>query len=514
MFVFLTSADTEIQGLSAAVHRLPDSFAPVQARNVSELASTHALAKFIDDELLSTRAVILRVLGGRPYFAEGYERLSQECRSRGIAFFALPGEQTLDLELTALCHAPLPLVTQVLEYFTQGGVPNLVNLLRCLSDNVLLTGLGYDPPTPLPRDGLYHPALPEGLSFETWQTRFQKPGRPTVGILFYRAHWMAGNLAPIDALIERVDALGGNPLAIFCYSLKDDPDQADGSAAVFREFLIDEEGKARVHVVVSTLSFTVARLGEDTHVEASGPVVDLLERLDVPVLQSVLCTASEADWQASTAGLTPRDTAMNVVLPEFDGRIHTVAISFKEESGFDDRLGTEIRAYVPKPDRVDMCVRLALRHARLRTVPNHEKRVAILFGNYPTKNARIGNGVGLDTPASVMNLLRAFAEAGYHVEDVPADGDDLMHRLIDNCTNDEEFLTDSQLRGAVGHIDRQSYDAWFSALPESARQAMIAQWGEPLGEVGRIDGTLAIPGLLFGNVFVGISAMNRQRAIR
>ena len=153
--------------------------------------------------------MIVRVLGGRPYFAEGFERLSRECRARGIAFFALPGEQALDPELTALCHAPLPLVTQVLEYFTHGGVPNLVNLLRCLSDNLLLTGHGYDPPAPLPRDGLYHPDAPDDLTLETWQARFARPDRPTIGLLFYRAHWMAQNLAPIDALVRQVEDLGG-----------------------------------------------------------------------------------------------------------------------------------------------------------------------------------------------------------------------------------------------------------------------------------------------------------------
>ena len=178
--------------------------------------------------------------------------------------------------------------------------------------------------------------------------------------------------------------------------------------AVFRQFLIDEQGRARVDVLISTLSFTVAHLSEGTHIEASGAVVDLLERLDVPVLQAVLCTSSSAEWEASSAGLTPRDTAMNVVLPEFDGRINTVAISFKEEGQFDDRLGTAIKAYVPRADRVDFVARLALNFARLRRTPNAEKRVAILFGNYPTKNARIGNGVGLDTPASVINLLRAL----------------------------------------------------------------------------------------------------------
>jgi cobaltochelatase CobN len=504
LFVILTTADTEIQALAAAVRRLPDDFEAVHARNANELLSAGALERFVTDELPRARAVIVRVLGGRPYFAEGFERLSRECRARGLAFIALPGEQALDPELTALCHAPLPLVTQVLEYFTHGGVPNLVNLLRCLSDNLLLSGYGYDPPTALPRDGLFHPDAPEGLTLATWQARFARADRPTIGLIFYRAHWMAQNLAPIDALVRRLEDLGANALPIFCYSLKDDPDQEGGVPAVFREFLTDAQGSARVDVLISTLSFTVANLSEGTHTEASGAVVDLLERLDVPVLQAVLCTSSSADWEASTAGLTPRDTAMNVVLPEFDGRLNTVAISFKEEGLYDERLGTAIRSYVPKPDRVDYVARLALHFARLRRTPNAAKRVAILFGNYPTKNARIGNGVGLDTPASVMNLLRALRDAGYTVGDLPLDGDALMHQLIDRCTNDEEFLTDDQLRDAVGHVSLATYDRWFNALPAPSRRAMLQQWGVPLGDVGRIDDRLAIPGVIFGNVFVGI----------
>jgi cobaltochelatase CobN len=514
VFRILTTADTEILALAAAVRRLPEGFATVRASNANDLLVPGALDRFVADELMGCRALVARVLGGRAYFAEGFERLSRECKARGIPFVALPGEQGLDPELTALCHAPLPLVTQVFEYFTQGGVPNLINLLRCLSDNLLLTGLGYDPPIPLPRDGLYHPDAPDEAirdrsAFDRWSLAHlahddSEVAPPIVGILFYRAHWMAGNLAPIDALTLRVEALGGRAVPIFCYSLKDEPDAEDGIPPVFRRYLMDEAGRACVDVLISTLSFTVAQLDESTHTESRGAVKDLLERLDVPVLQAVLCTSSEAEWAASSAGLTPRDTAMNVVLPEFDGRIDTVAISFKEEGPADERLGTPIRSYVPRPDRVDYVARLALRFAWLKRSPNVSKRVAILFGNYPTKNARIGNGVGLDTPASVVNVLRALEEAGYVVEDMPTDGDALMHQLIDRCTNDEEFLTDGQLRGAVGHVSLATYDAWFNELPASARRAMVDQWGIPLGRVGRIDDRLAIPGLVFGNVFVGI----------
>ncbi len=211
MFQILTTADTEIQALAAAVRRLPDDLEAVRARNANELNSPEALDRFIAEDLPGCRALIVRVLGGKAYFNDGFERLSRACREQNIPFFALPGEQTLDPELAALCHAPLPLVTQILEYFTQGGVVNLVNLLKCLSDNILRTGLGYDPPTPLPRDGIYHPDAPDGLTFPEWSRRFASPDAPTIGILFYRAHWMAQNTGPIDALIRRIEESGRRP---------------------------------------------------------------------------------------------------------------------------------------------------------------------------------------------------------------------------------------------------------------------------------------------------------------
>ncbi|HEV3121521.1 MAG TPA: cobaltochelatase subunit CobN, partial [Isosphaeraceae bacterium] len=360
MIIVLTTADTEIQGLAAAVRMLPPGFAPVRARNANELLDKAALDRFVAEDLPGARALVVRVLGGLPYFAEGFERLARACRAQQVAYFALPGEQSLAPELTALCNAPLPLVSQVLEYFTHGGAPNLVNLLRCLSDNVLLTGLGYDPPTSLPREGIYHPDAPEGLSLDQWQRRHFDRSAPTIGVLFYRAHWMAGNLAPIDAVVRRLESAGANALPLFCYSLKDDAAESDGGPPLFERFLVNEQGQPRVDVLISTLSFTVANLNESTHTEASGRVVHLLEQLDVPVLQAVLCTSSSAEWEASAAGLAPRDTAMNVVLPEFDGRIHTVAISFKEEGQFDERIGTVVKAYVPREDRVDAACALAL----------------------------------------------------------------------------------------------------------------------------------------------------------
>ena len=105
-------------------------------------------------------------------------------------------------------------------------------------------------------------------------------------------------------------------------------------------------------------------------------------------------------WEGNDEGLSPLDAATQVAVPEFDGRLITVPFSFKEI----DADGLSV--YVADPERAARVAGIAVRHARLRHIPNADKRIALMLSAYPTKHARIGNAVGLDTPASAVALLR------------------------------------------------------------------------------------------------------------
>jgi cobaltochelatase CobN len=390
------------------------------------------------------------------------------------------------------------------------------------------------------------------------------PGRPTIGLLFYRAHWMSGNLAFVDAVIRAIEAEGANVLPVYCYSLKDEEAAATGLPRVFRRFLLDEAGRPRVDAVINTLSFALGRgapplppppysapagggmgtctpaagsprgqaargagaraahggagpdgasrpapwVGEGPGGQHADEPVDwaaaCLQRLNVPFLQAINATSPRAQWEASAGGLSPLDTAMNVALPEFDGRIITVPISFKEAAAHDPLLDAPVQRYVPAPDRIAHLAALAVRWARLRHIPNAQKRVALVLANYPSRNARLGNAVGLDTPASVINILRALQRDGYDVRDIPESGDALIHALIDRCTYDREFLTDQQVARAAGHVPAAQYASWYAAYPERPRTELAAAWGAPPGTAYCYDGALMMPGIAFGNVFVGI----------
>ncbi|NQW22110.1 MAG: cobaltochelatase subunit CobN [SAR202 cluster bacterium] len=525
MILFVTTADTDLLTADRAVESLPDDFPEVKAYNPANL-SGDAEQQEILDAAANADVVVLRLLGGKRAMPETFDPLVRICHEKGIPLIACPGHQEWDQDLVSACTVPPSELDAVFSYLIRGGVPNFENLFLFLSDSYLGSNYGHEAPAEVPWEGVYHPDEADGMNAKDFIERRFQPGRPSVAILFYRAHWMSGNLLTIDALVRRFEELGANVLPVYSFSLKHNP-EGDGQAnRTFSEILCDPSGESRVHCIVNTMGMSMTDLNQDGATFAAGPQVDYLDKLNVPIIQGIFSTGSEADWQESSLGLGPIDTAMSVALPEFDGRIITVPISFKEEvaSGVTARTGKEeaasdstartgvrhgkmdarLQRNLPRPDRIDFLARLTVKWAGLRLKPNSEKRIAIILSNYPTKNARVGNAVGLDTPASVVNVLNAMKADGYHVTNIPADGDELVHRIIERCSNDTDTLTEEQLRLAAGHVGAKQYKEWFSAMPQKVQYELTEAWGEPPGQVYRTGDDLAIAGIDLGNIFVGV----------
>ena len=219
------------------------------------------------------------------------------------------------------------------------------------------------------------------------------------------------------------------------------------------------------------------------------------------MLQGLCLTSSREQWEASNAALAPIDAAMQVAIPEFDGRLITVPFSFKEQ-GPDG-----IPRYAADPERAARLAGIAVRHARLARTPNAAKRVAIMLSSYPTKHSRVGNAVGLDTPASAVALLRAMREAGYDLGDgFPEDGDELIHALIAAGGHDTEWLTEDQLRAAPARVPLAAYRRFFSDLPNGLGSSIQSHWGAPPGELYTDEGTgdIVLACLRFGHVVLMI----------
>lgn len=536
MLRIVTTADTEILATAAAVARLPEGFPEVRCANPASASDAQELVQELLD---GARVVLCRILGGRRGWPEGFELLRARCAERGVALVALGGEAEPDAEMTALSLAPAGAVAQAGEYLRHGDVENVEQLLRFLADTFLLEGYGFEPPHEVADLGVYVPGqgdVPLERALEGLDG-----SRPTVGICFYRSHRLTGNTAFVDCLCEQVERAGANALAVWSYTLRRMPASASGDESAPRGGRVPALELLDGHV--DALLVTMLATGGTGAADAAVPAAEeageqwlqwdasALAALDVPVIQAVCATRSRAAWEASDSGLEPLDAATQVAIPEFDGRLLGGVVSFKERELDGSPVGAPLARYVPDPERCARVARLAVRHARLRHTPAAERRVAILLTSFPTKHARVGMAVGLDTPASALELLAAMSDAGMRIEPpaqeaarptvslsggagssegaraAPAGfghGDELMHALIAGGGHDPEFLTDEQLSASPLRLPVSRYLEWYAQLPDSLREAIEGRWGPPPGD-SYLDGEeFVIAGLELGNALVAI----------
>ncbi|WP_405743248.1 cobaltochelatase subunit CobN [Streptomyces sp. NBC_01525] len=449
MLLLLSTSDTDLLSARAAGGPVPFRLANPARLDLAELP---ALLDGVD-------LVVVRLLGGIRAWEEGLNLLLAEGQHRPVV--VLTGEQAPDAQLMEASTVPVGTAAEAHAYLAHGGPENLGRLARFLSDTVLLTGHGFAPPQPAPTWGeLERPTARKDID------------GPLIPVLYYRAHHMSGNTGFVDALCTKIEEAGGRPLPLFVASLRAPEPE-----------LIDALRPA------DALVTTVLAAGGTKPAEASAGGDDeswdagALAALDVPILQALCLTGNRAAWEESDEGLSPLDAATQIAVPEFDGRLITVPFSFKEID--EDGLPT----YAADPERAARVAGIAVRHARLRHIPAQDKKLALVLSAYPTKHSRIGNAVGLDTPASAVALLRRLREEGYDFgdEDVPGlasgDGDELIYALIEAGGHDQEWLTEEQLARNPVRIPAADYKRWYATLPQVLRDAVEEHWGPPPGEM-------------------------------
>lgn len=469
MILLLSTSDTDLLSARAAGGPVAYRYA-----NPSRLPLDD-LPQLLDGADL----VVVRLLGGVRAWQDGLDQVI----ATGRPVVVLTGEQAPDAQLMAASTVPIGIAAEAHAYLAHGGPDNLEQLARFLSDTVLLTGHGFEPPAPAPSWGPLE------------RTARQVEG-PTVAVLYYRAHHMSGNTAFIEALCGAMEDAGARPLPLYVASLRTPEPE-----------LIDELRAADAIVT------TVLAAGGTRPAEASAGGDDeswdagALSGLDVPILQALCLTSSRTDWEDNDEGVSPLDAASQIAVPEFDGRLITVPFSFKEidEDG--------LPAYVADAERAARVAGIAVRHARLRHIPAADKRIALVLSAYPTKHSRIGNAVGLDTPASAVSLLRRLQAEGYDfgTDEVPGlasgDGDELIYALIEAGGHDQEWLTEEQLARNPVRIPAADYRRWYATLPAELRESVEQHWGPAPGEMfvdrsSNPEGDIVLAALCRGNLLI------------
>ncbi len=484
--VVLSAADTEIAGLARAHADLDGEggkgFPALRLANPMQLSHNLSVDIYVDDIIAHAKLVVVRLLGGTGYWPYGIERIALCCRENGIALAVLPGDDQPDAELAALSTAPAEACHRLWQYLVHGGAENFRNALyyaASLTDD----GADWAEPAPLLRAGIYHPGIaqPDLNSLRAgW-----RQGRPVAAMVFYRALVQVGNLAPVDALIEVLNARGFNVLPVYVASLK----ETISAETVARLF-----DAAKPTVILNATGFALSTPGRD---RAPTP----FDGAGCPVLQVIFSGGTKASWEEGQAGLSARDIAMNVALPEVDGRILSRAVSFKAEARFDAATQSSVIAYQAVPDRIEFVAALAAAWARLAAARESEQRIALIFANYPNRDGRIGNGVGLDAPQGAVEVLRAMKKSGYDTGKIPEDGNALISLLSKGPTN---VLQGRSGRSGGVRFALADYQAFFATLPEALRNAVSERWGTPQDDPHFSAGGFDLAVIRLGNVAVGV----------
>ena len=508
--VVLTAADTDIQTLAAALPQLPGDFPAVRSVNVLQLQQQLTIDTYADAVLSQAQVIIVRLLGGRGYWSYGLEVVKEVAAETGAALWVLPGDDRPDLDLVSHSTVGLGAVDRLWRYFCEGGVENLRHGLAFAA----FTGLGWGslPPEPrsVPKVGVYQSPLVPLLKGE----KGEKVG---VLVLFYRSHYLAGNTKPIEVLCRVLADRGLEPVPVYVSSLRDREIQEEILE------LVGRGDRPSVGLVLNTTGFALGTPHPDLSLSLQGRGAQdfphpnpspqgrgaknwaeggsFWEQVGVPVLQVILSGGTVEQWRESWQGLTPRDIAMNVALPEVDGRIITRAVSFKAVQQHQASLETDVVIYEPEPSRVEFVADLARNWVTLAQTAPQNQRIALILANYPTRDGRLANGVGLDTPESCVKILHALAAAGYNLGNsaqIPATGQDLIWALTQGQTNDPE----GEWRSVAQSLDRDQYQTYFQHLPEAVQRGVSDRWGAMASTAA--TASFPVAGLQLGHIFVGI----------
>ncbi|MGW6818149.1 cobaltochelatase subunit CobN [Streptomyces sp. NPDC055005] len=472
MILLLSTSDTDLLSARAADGPVPYRFANPSRLPLDDLPGL----------LDGADLVVVRLLGGLRAWQDGLDLLLAPDQTRPVV--VLTGEQAPDAQLMEASTVPIGIAAEAHGYLAHGGPANLDQLARFLSDTVLLTGHGFEPPAAAP----------------TWGPLERTPQRtegPKVAVLYYRAHQMSGNTSFVHALCEAVEAQGAQALPLYVSSLR------TPEPGLIAELESVDAVVTTVLAAGGTKPATASAGGDDESWDAGA-----LAGLGVPILQALCLTGSRSAWEENDEGLSPLDAATQVAVPEFDGRLITVPFSFKEldEDG--------LPAYVADPERAARVAGIAVRHARLRHIERRDKKIALVLSAYPTKHSRIGNAVGLDTPASAVELLRTLIAGGYDfgpVEEIPGlvsgDGDELIRALIEAGGHDQDWLTEEQLARNPVRIPAADYKRWFAQLPADLRSSVEEHWGEAPGNMfvdrsANPEGDIVLAALRRGNLLI------------
>ncbi|WP_286858248.1 cobaltochelatase subunit CobN, partial [Methanosaeta sp. UBA356] len=456
----------------------------------------------------SCHIAIFNLHGGKKSLSS-FDELVQSLQDSSVSIYAQSASNEPEIELMKLSTVDDAVYRKVSQYLDYGGRKNFYSLILYLANYFIGSNYEFSEPARPIWEGIYHPDFDHVPTLKEYLQSKCVAGRPTVGLWFYQSLWQAGNTLFIDRLIEEIERQGANVIPVFLHAAKDVERGTKGAEWVV-ENLFMKDGRPIIDVLISTLMFSLSIKpweGSDTGEgqEVARSEEWFIKRLNVPVLKAIVTYNTLAEWNESLQGCSPMDISMGIAMPEFDGMLITVPVAARERTDIDPLTGARVIRFEPLPERTNKIVRLSLNWAKLRHIPNSQKKVAIIFHNYPPRDDRIGTAFGLDSPVSVLNIMKAMDDAGYTIERMPENGQALIEDVKSRLTLDRRWRSPEELaKRAIDSVTEGDYKDWFEQLPVAVQEKMTSAWGEAPGKLFVHKKNLIIPGVINGNIFIGL----------
>lgn len=483
--VFLSSADSDLFMMNNAYKLIYNSVGSVPSfrfANLSYFKQELTIDTYVEDVIASAKIVVLKLLGGKAYYNYLCEAVLDCCEENNIQLVFLPGDNKPDLELMQSSNIPLKDVDLIWKYIQSGGIENCQSALQLISNRITNLNVAPSPIKTIPDLFLYHPN--QGI----WDATTPKAEKKQVVIFGYRSYYLSNNLEPIHSLISSLEEEGISSVVLMAAGYRD----YDIQQQIFD--LLKMHHIENPQVIINTTGFSVQGFHETSQ--------SLFDVFNVPVIQAIMGSCNRESWREGDFGLPPTDIAMNIALPEVDGKIISKVISFKEAVEKDTLTDSEVVSYVSNREGCEFVAQMAKAWLNLQNKTNSDKKIALVLPNYPNKNSRLANGVGLDTPQSTLQILAQLAQESYVLApDYPKTTNELINKLTNSVTNSLESINSLNERHAI-KLDEVLFYKYYNQLSQGLRDTMEAQWGHPKQSPNYQKGYFLIPGFVSKNVLV------------
>lgn len=376
--------------------------------------------------------------------------------------------------------------SKAMRYWTAGGSENVCRLLAFLGREYL----GLDVPNPaapveFSPSGLFNPFSGElATSPEALRAIIPfDPSKPSVGLLIYGGMHYEQSLVGARAL---AGVLGQSCNLIPVYA--ETQETLKAMSSYFR---------GQVDAVVSFRWFQLA-----TFTAEEQDTLQFLQSLDVPVFcPSPMYGREEQVWRESVAGLSPVEVMTAVIMPELDGQIEPLpSIALKETCH--PRTGLTFKSPEAVSEQIDLLARRVEKRIALRHKPNAQKKIAFIIYDTPPGEDNIGNASYLDVFASIRKVVKALADRGYTMGELPENGEILRRFVATGAVNNARWVPEEvSLEGAFT-MDAARYSDILKGLAKN--EELSTSWGEPPGEIMASKDKVILPALAFGNCLLGL----------